>query len=166
KPARKVGRARVTDAHGSGWLTLRCHAGLEKLETGFFFLAVDYALDVAEQLPRIEDDAVLDSVFHAAHADNVVVLVELDRPGAIQALQVLERIGGDDGEVGELAGLDAADLLVQAQGRCAIECSRPDDLRRMEARLPQQRQFADIGEAVKLEDEARIRAGRDATATV
>ena len=90
------------------------------------------------------------------------------RTGAVEHLEVLQRVLVDDDHVGEHAGADDAELrrlaLRLAQRQRAVHRRRLDDLERMEAGFLQHLQLVDVAEAVGLVDEAGVGAGRDAAA--
>ena len=91
---------------------------------------------------------------------------EPDGARAVEHRQVLQRILLDHHEVGELARLDRADLLVHSQRLAPLQRGGADHLERMEPGLAQQLQLADVGEAVELVDEAAVGAHGHPAATV
>src|SRR5690606_33880822 len=75
----------------------RSAARLAQLADAFRLLCGGHNLaHVLQQGGGVVDDAVLDGPAHAADADDLVVLGDADRAGAIQHLEVGERIRGDD----------------------------------------------------------------------
>ena len=62
----------------------------------------DHSRDVRQQTPRIVHDAVLDHVNHAAGAfDLGGLIVQPDRPGAIEHFEVLQGVLCDDNQIGQ-----------------------------------------------------------------
>src|SRR6188508_3854718 len=73
--------------------------------------ALDDARDVGSEFLRVVDDAILDRVLDAADAlDLAVLIVQLDRAGRIEHLEILERILIDDDHVGEEARPDDPEI--------------------------------------------------------
>src|SRR6266851_8556570 len=128
---------------------------------------LDQVADVAEQLGDVEDHAVLDRVFEAAMPlDAVGRLVEAHRARPVEQLEVGQWVMVVHQQVGVLAHLQRAQLVLQAAQGGALRRGRADDFERMEAGLLQELQLANIAEAEDLIDEARIAAGADAAAAV
>ncbi len=96
----------------------------------------------------------------------LAVVAEADVAGAVQHLEIRERVLFEHREVGELTGLDGADAVGGAERLRAVQCRGAQHFERMEARLAQQLQLLDRAEAVQLIDESRVRADRDAAAAI
>src|SRR5438445_13540888 len=129
-------------------------------------LVRDHLAHLGEQLLGVEHDAVLDRVLHAADAMRLAVLSKSDMAGAIQDLEIGERIFFEYDEIGELARFDRTQALVLAERLRAVQRGRADHLERMEASLAQQFQFLNRAETGELKDEAGIRTDRHAPAAV
>ncbi len=128
--------------------------------------------DVGQQLPRIVDDAVLDRVLDASDAFGATgAIVQPQRAGAVQHLQILERVLIDDDQIGEQARPHECRTRAACPSARASACApwkrrRSNHLQRMEAGFLQQLELLDVAEAIELVDEARVRARRDAAAAV
>ena len=98
------------------------------------------------------------------------LVVQPERAGAVEDLEVLERVLLDHDQVGEESGADDAELdrralgLVQRLG--AVQGRGPHDLERVEAGLLQQLELLDVAEAVELVDEPGVRSRGDSAARV
>ena len=58
---------------------------------------------------------IFDGVLDSADSDRLVGLVDLERPGSIQHLEVRQGIFVNDDQVGELTDLNRADLVIHPQ---------------------------------------------------
>src|SRR5690625_1108316 len=76
--------------------------------------------------------------------------VDHDVPHALRVADVLERVRVEDDEVGELAGLDRAEVLVEAEVLGAVQRGGADDLERGETALCKRPHLPVRGEAIAL----------------
>ena len=70
------------------------------------FLRLDHRRDIVEQLVSVVDDAVLDHIFDPPDVVDLPVRLQTVEAGAIERLQILQRIFRRDDEIGELARFD------------------------------------------------------------
>src|SRR6185437_1766234 len=82
----------------------------QRSDAALRFLVGDHPAHVGEQFLRVVDDAVLDRVLHAADAMRLAVGTEADMAGAVEHLQIRERVFLEHDEVGELARFDRAEV--------------------------------------------------------
>ena len=98
--------------------------------------------------------------------DRLRRVVQAHRAGAVEQLEIIQRVAAVDQDIGPLSDLERAGILLDTQQLGAAGGGGAQDFQWGEPGLLQKLQLPDISEAIGLEHEAGIAADGDAAAAV